>query len=118
MKCRLTATLTTLGTLEQRVASHGTLNAPWGLVIAPQTFGKFANDLLVGNFGDGTIHAYDPQSGRFLGTLTDTHGRMIKIDGLWGLLTGDAVAGGPDSIWFSSGPDGEQHGLLGTLTAQ
>ena len=107
----------TLGTLERRVASHGTLNAPWGLVVAPQTFGRFSNDLLVGNFGDGTIHAYEPRSGRFLGAVTDTHGRKIKIDGLWGLLTGDAVAGGPNSIWFSSGPDGEQHGLLGTLTA-
>jgi uncharacterized protein (TIGR03118 family) len=108
----------TFGTFEQRIASHGSLNAPWGLVIAPQNFGKDSNDLLVGNFGDGTIHAYDPRSGRFLGTLTDTQGRVIRIDHLWGLLTGDAVAGGPDSIWFSAGPDNEQHGLLGTLTAR
>jgi uncharacterized protein (TIGR03118 family) len=108
---------TTFGTLEQRVASHGALNAPWGLVIAPQNFGKFSNDLLVGNFGDGTIHAYDQRDGRFRGTLTDTHHRVIKIDRLWGLLTGDAVAGGPNSIWFSSGPDDEHHGLVGILTA-
>jgi uncharacterized protein (TIGR03118 family) len=108
---------TTFGTFEQRVASRGALNAPWGLVIAPQDFGRFSNDLLVGNFGDGTIHAYDPRNGRFLGTLTDTHGRVIKIDRLWGLLTGDAVAGGPNSIWFSSGPNDEQHGLVGILTA-
>lgn len=108
---------TTFGTFEQRVASHGALNAPWGLVIAPQSFGTFSNDLLVGNFGDGTIHAYDPRDGRFRGTLTDTHGRVIKIDRLWGLLTGDAAAGGPNSIWFSSGPGDEQHGLLGILTA-
>jgi uncharacterized protein (TIGR03118 family) len=107
----------TFGILEQRVASRGVLNAPWGLVIAPQSFGKFSNDLLVGNFGDGTIHAYNPRSGRFLGALTDTHSRVIKIDRLWALLTGDAVAGGPNSIWFSSGPDDEQHGLLGILTA-
>ena len=109
---------TTFGTLEQRVASHGALNAPWGLVIAPQNFGKFSNDLLVGNFGDGTIHAYDPRDGQFRGTLTDTHHRVIKIDRLWGLLTGDALAGGPNSIWFSSGPDDEHHGLLGILTAR
>jgi uncharacterized protein (TIGR03118 family) len=108
----------TSGTYEQRVATHGALNAPWGLVIAPQTFGRFSNDLLVGNFGDGTIHAYSPRNGRFLGALTDPHGRPIKIDGLWGLLTGDAVAGGPNSIWFSSGPDNEQHGLVGILTAK
>ena len=108
----------TSGTLEQRIASRGPLNAPWGLVIAPKHFGKFSNDLLVGNFGDGTIHAYNPRHGRFLGTVTDTHGRAIKIDHLWALLTGDAVAGGPRSIWFSSGPDDEQHGLVGILTAQ
>jgi uncharacterized protein (TIGR03118 family) len=100
-----------------RVASAGTLNSPWGLDIAPQNFGKFSNDLLVGNFGDGTIHAFDQRSGRFLGTLTDTEGHVIKIERLWSLLTGDAVAGGPNSVWFSSGPDDEQHGLLGILTA-
>ena len=87
------------------------------MVIAPKHFGKFSNDLLVGNFGDGTIHAYSPRHGRFLGTVTDTRGRAIKIDHLWALLTGDAVAGGPRSIWFSSGPDDEQHGLVGILTA-
>jgi uncharacterized protein (TIGR03118 family) len=108
---------TTFGTLEQRVASHGALNAPWGLVIAPQDFGKFSDDLLVGNFGDGTMHAYNPRNGRFIGTLTDTHGRVIKIDRLWGLVTGDPVAGGPNSIWFSSGPNDERHGLLGILNA-
>ena len=86
-------------------------------MIAPQNFSKFANDLLVGNFGDGTIHADNPRNGRFMGSLTDTHGRVIKIDRLWGLLTGDAVAGGPNSIWFSAGPHDEQHGLLGILTA-
>ncbi|MDX6253024.1 MAG: hypothetical protein QOF10_6384 [Kribbellaceae bacterium] len=109
---------TTIGTNEQRVASAGALNSPWGLDIAPQKFGKFSNDLLVGNFGDGTIHAYNPHSGRFLGTLTDTKGHVIKIERLWSLLTGDAVAGGPNSVWFSSGPNDEQHGLLGILTAR
>ena len=109
---------TTSGTHEQRVASAGALNSPWGLDIAPQKFGKFSGDLLVGNFGDGTIHAFSPRTDRFVGTLTDTRGHVIKIDRLWGLLTGDAVAGGPNSIWFSAGIDNEQHGLLGILTAR
>lgn len=109
---------TTTRTHEQRVASAGALNSPWGLEIAPPKFGKFSNDLLVGNFGDGTIHAYNPHNGRFLGTLTDTRGHVIKIERLWSLLTGDAVAGGPNAVWFSSGPDDEHHGLVGILTAR
>ena len=109
---------TSYGTLVKRIASRGNLDSPWGLVIAPSGFGRFSGDLLVGNFGNGTIHAYNPTTGRFLGTLTDTRGRTVRIDKLWGLITGDAVAGGPDSVWFSAGPDKETHGLLGILTAQ
>ncbi|TCC50397.1 TIGR03118 family protein [Kribbella pittospori] len=109
---------TTIGTHPQRVVSRGALNSPWGLDIAPAKFGRFSNDLLVGNFGDGTIHAYNPHTGRFLGTLTDTKGHVIKIERLWSLLNGDAVAGGPNAVWFSAGPDAEMHGLLGTLTAR
>lgn len=109
---------TAYGTLERRIASRGSLNSPWGLVVAPESFGRFSGDLLVGNFGDGTIHAFDPATGRSRGTVTDTRGRTVRIDGLWGLITGDAVAGGPDSIWFSAGPDDETHGLLGLLTAK
>ncbi|WP_405591615.1 TIGR03118 family protein [Streptomyces sp. NBC_01190] len=106
------------GSFVDRIASRGDLDSPWGLVVAPAGFGRFAGDLLVGNFGDGTIHAFDPAGGRFRGTLTDTRGRTVRIDKLWGLITGDAVAGGPDSVWFSAGPGDEKHGLLGTLTAQ
>jgi uncharacterized protein (TIGR03118 family) len=109
---------TSYGTLVKRIASRGSLDSPWGLVIAPSSFGRFSNDLLVGNFGDGTIHAYNPTTGRSLGTLTDTQGRTVRIDKLWGLITGDAVAGGTDSVWFSAGPDNGTHGLLGTLTAK
>jgi uncharacterized protein (TIGR03118 family) len=109
---------TAYGTFVGRVASRGGLDSPWGLVVAPANFGRFSGDLLVGNFGDGTIHAFDPADGRFRGTLTDTRGRTVRIDKLWGLITGDAVAGGPDSIWFSAGPGDEKHGLLGTLTAR
>lgn len=109
---------TSYGTLVKRIASRGDLDSPWGLVIAPASFGRFSGDLLVGNFGNGTIHAFDPASGHFAGTLTDTRGRTLRIDKLWGLITGDAVAGGPDSIWFSAGPDNQTHGLLGILTAK
>ena len=93
------------------------LNSPRGMTIAPATFGQFAGDLLIGNFGDGRIHAFDPASGAVLGILRGTTGQPLAIDGLWGLLVGDAVAGGPDSVWFSAGPDGESYGLLGVLRA-
>ena len=105
------------GALLQRFAGRGVLNSPWGLTIAPASFGTFAGDLLVGNFGNGRIHAFDPMTGALLGTLRDANHHMIVIDGLWGLLVGDPVAGGTDSIWFSAGPDGESHGLLGLLSA-
>ncbi|MBO0883269.1 MAG: TIGR03118 family protein [Mycobacterium sp.] len=106
------------GALLHRVATHGILNSPWGLTIAPANFGKFSNDLLIGNFGDGRIHAYDPQTGHPLGALTDPTGKPLAIDGLWSLLPGDPVAGGPDTLWFSAGPgEHHEHGLLGTLTA-
>ena len=108
---------TNYGVLLHRFASRGVLNSPWGMAVAPQTFGKFAGDLLVGNFGDGRIHAFDLNTGHLDGTLRDTHHNAIVIDGLWGLLVGDAAAGGSDAVWFSAGPDGEEHGLLGILRA-
>jgi uncharacterized protein (TIGR03118 family) len=103
------------GKLLQHFARRGVLNAPWGLTIAPEHFGRFSGDLLVGNFGDGRIHAFDPHSGRLLGTLRDPHGSPIEIDGLWGLLPGNGVAADKDDVWFSAGPGDENHGLLGTL---
>jgi uncharacterized protein (TIGR03118 family) len=106
---------TNYGAFMKRLVTRGLLNSPWGLTIAPANFGAFSGDLLVGNFGDGRIHAYDPNSGRLLGTLRGPNARPITIDGLWGLLVGDPGAGGPDSVWFSAGPDGEAHGLLGIL---
>lgn len=105
------------GTFVRRFATHGVLNSPWGMTIAPPTFGQFAGDLLIGNFGDGRIHAFDPNTGEVLGTLRGTNGGPLVIDGLWGLLVGDAAAGGPDAVWFSAGPDDEAHGLLGILRA-
>jgi uncharacterized protein (TIGR03118 family) len=108
---------TTYGAFERRLVSRDDLDSPWGMVLAPASYGRLAGDLLVGNFGDGRIHAYDLGTGHDRGELRDGDGRPIAIDGLWGLIAGDGVAGGPDTIWFSAGPDGEAHGLLGTLTA-
>jgi uncharacterized protein (TIGR03118 family) len=103
------------GAFVKRFATHGVLNSPWGMTIAPATFGQFAGDLLVGNFGDGHIHAFNPRTGAVLGIVRGTSGAPLTIDGLWALVVGDMVAGGPDAIWFSAGPDGEAHGLLGLL---
>jgi uncharacterized protein (TIGR03118 family) len=106
------------GSLVRRLVSRGLLNSPWGVAIAPADFGRFGGALLVGNFGDGRIHAYDAHTGRFLGTLRDDHHQPITIDGLWGLRFGNGVAGSPTTLLFSAGPGDESHGLLGTLDAQ
>ena len=100
-----------------RFASRGVLNSPWGMTIAPAGFGPFSGDLLVGNFGDGRIHAFDPTTGHLDGTLRDTHGTPIAIDGLWGLLPGNGTSAGSSAVWFSAGPDSEAHGLLGQLVS-
>ena len=105
---------TDFGQTVQRIASRGNLNAPWGLAIAPASFGKYAGSLLVGNFGDGKIGAYT-NSGEFLGFLRDGDNNAIAIDGLWALLPGTATSGGTNSVWFSAGPDEETHGLVGVL---
>jgi uncharacterized protein (TIGR03118 family) len=97
-----------------RIASHGTLNAPWGMAIAPASFGSFAGALLVGNFGDGRIGGFT-DDGHFLGLLKDANDDPIAIDGLWALQQGTAAAGSSDWLWFSAGPDDETHGLLGQI---
>jgi len=101
-----------LGSFVERIASRGTLNAPWGLAIAPASFGRFAGALLVGNFGDGRIGAY--RDGEFLGLLRGAHG-PLAIEGLWALLPGTANTGGTGVVWFSAGPDDEEHGLVGEI---
>jgi uncharacterized protein (TIGR03118 family) len=105
---------TDFGQTVQRIASRGNLNAPWGLAIAPASFGKYAGSLLVGNFGDGKIGSYT-DGGEFLGFLRDGDNNVIAIDGLWALLPGTATSGGINSVWFSAGPDDETHGLVGVL---
>jgi len=105
------------GTVEKRLISRGNLDSPWGLAIAPLSFGSFAGDLLVGNFGNGWINAYDPTSGMFEGTLDGADGNPLVIDGLWALIFGNGGAGGsPNTLYFTAGPDGESHGLFGALT--
>ena len=99
------------GLLIKRLVSNGNLNSPWGMALAPATFGQFAGALLVGNFGDGFINAYDPNTGAFLGTLLDASNNPLFIDGLWSL-----VFDSHGILYFSSGPDQETKGLVGTIT--
>src|SRR5207237_1076129 len=82
----------TNGNLIRRLVSHGRLDSPWGLAIAPASFGDFAGNLLVGNFGNGRINAYTLDKGNFRGVLTGTNGSPITIDGLWALRVGNAAA--------------------------
>jgi uncharacterized protein (TIGR03118 family) len=105
------------GTLIHRLYRTSVLNAPWGLTIAPADFGRFSGDLLVGNFGDGHIHAFNPVNLRFKGTVVNAQHHPITIDGLWALQPGNSVEGGTDEVVFTAGPDDEMHGLLGTLGA-
>jgi len=85
-----------------------------GWALAPTGFGGFSRDLLLGNFGDGRIGAYDPTTGGFIDFLRDGTGNPIVIDGLWGLTFGPSADS--TALFFTAGPDGEAHGLLGTLT--
>src|SRR6476661_2159725 len=104
------------GTLLQRLASQGRLNSPWAVTLAPSTFGAFGGDILVGNFGNGRIHAYDPTSGQFQGTLSRPGGGPITIDGLWGLRFAPATPGaGPNTLFFTAGLNDEADGLFGTI---
>jgi len=108
----------TAGNLLGRVAQHGQLNAPWGLALAPDSFGRFAGDLLVGNFGDGQINAYAEHNGHFThaGELRDESGKSLSIDGLWALEVGQGGNNGPPgTLFFTAGPDDETHGLFGQI---
>ncbi|GAB3876035.1 hypothetical protein GCM10028824_32970 [Hymenobacter segetis] len=107
---------TPAGILEKRLVTGGALNSPWGLVRAPASFGEFNNALLVGNFGDELIHAYDEQ-GQLLGTLKDQQQQPIHIDGLWTLVfpTTGLSAEDQQHLYFTAGPQGETHGLFGYL---
>ena len=107
------------GNFLKRFASKGPLNAPWGIAIAPATFGTFSNALLVGNLGDGKITAFDPATGSGKGQLSNAAGSPIVIGGLWGLSFGNGGMGGKKNVlYFTSGPGGYQHGRFGSITAQ
>jgi uncharacterized protein (TIGR03118 family) len=105
------------GNLQERLITGGALNSPWGMTIAPAGFGSFANDLLVGNFGDGTINAFDPLTGNLLGQLDGSNGMPIVNPGLWDLTFGNGGNGGSKSdLYFTAGSAAEDHGLLGSIT--
>jgi uncharacterized protein (TIGR03118 family) len=106
------------GTLVRDYQDEKSLNAPWGVAIAPATFGAFAHDLLVANFGDGTIAAFDPKSGKFIGYLENTKHEKIVIDGIWALAFGNGYSlGDANALYFTAGPNTEQDGLFGRLNA-
>ena len=106
------------GRLLRRVASRGALNAPWGLALAPASFGKFGGALLVGNFGDGTINAYGPLTGTWLGSLRDASGKRIRVDGLWGMQFGNGILSQKtNQLFYASGPNDEEDGVYGVITA-
>ena len=108
------------GTFIQRLITQGALNSPWGLALAPGSFGMFSNDLLVGNFGDGTINAFDPTTGVMIGTIDGTNGMPLVNLGLWGLAFGNGAQGtSKNTLYFTAGIPGpdqvEDHGLFGAI---
>jgi uncharacterized protein (TIGR03118 family) len=113
----------TSGNFLARIATGGDLNSPWGVAIAPANFGIFGGAILVGNFGNGLINAYDPTSLSFLGQLTDASANPLTYATLWELLPGrtavgntTSVSGGdPNTVYFTAGLTGQQHGLFGAI---
>ncbi len=103
------------GNFVSRFASKGTLNAPWGVALAPSTFGDLSGDVLIGNFGDGTINAFNATTGAPIGPLADSTGATIVIDGLWAIAFGGALGSTADELFFTAGPNGEVDGIFGKL---
>ena len=106
---------TNTGAFVRRLVTRGALNSPWGLALAPRSFGRFGGDLLVGNFGNGIINVYNATNGAWLGRLSQRNGLPIQIDGLWGLMFGNGNAAKTNQLIFSAGPSDESHGLLGKI---
>jgi len=105
------------GRLLRRVATRGVLNAPWGLALAPESFGKFGGALLVGNLGDGTINAFGPRTGTLLGTLRGADGKKLHIDGLWAIQFGNGIlAQKTNALFYAAGPNDEEDGLFGVIS--
>jgi uncharacterized protein (TIGR03118 family) len=104
------------GQLLQRFAQHGQLDSPWGIALAPPSFGDLAGALLIGNFGNGHINAYNPVTGEFVDKLRGSRGQAVVIDGLWTVMFGNGGNGGdPHTLYFTAGPNGESDGLFGSL---
>jgi uncharacterized protein (TIGR03118 family) len=104
------------GVFIMRLATGGALNAPWGMAMAPADFGSFSNSLLVANFGDGKINAFDPSSGTLIGTLSKSDGTPLVLDGLWGIAFGNGTNAQPtNTLFFTAGPANELHGLYGRI---
>jgi uncharacterized protein (TIGR03118 family) len=105
------------GTLRQRFAQHDQLNSPWGVALAPTGFGELGGALWIGNFGNGHINAFDPESGKFLSKVRDPEGQAILIDGLWTITFGsnNGNGGSANTLYFTAGPNGETDGLFGSL---
>ena len=109
----------TSGNLLQRLEQGMQFNAPWGVTQAPGNFGTLSNDILVGNFGDGTIHAFDPTSGKFVGTVTNPDGSTFVQFGLWGIAFGNGLSAQPtNTLFFAAGPNHEADGVYGRLDMQ
>ncbi len=110
------------GKLLSRVGPKGPLNAPWGIAIAPATWGKFGGDLLVGNFGDGKISVYTERTNgkwAYLASLRNGAAQPLVIGGLWALEFGNGSAAGPaDALYFTAGPNDEHAGILGSITPE
>jgi uncharacterized protein (TIGR03118 family) len=109
----------TAGTLLQRLVTGGQLNAPWGMAMAPANFGPYSGDLLVGNFGDGKINAFNPTTGAYVGTISTAAGAPIVIDGLWGIAFGNGLNAQPtNTLFYAAGPGDEAHGAYGRIDVQ
>lgn len=104
--------------VKELIGTGGALNAPWGMAMAPQGFGPYGGDLLVGNFGDGRINAFDPNSGAMVGTLTDSAtGSPVHIPGLWGIAFGNgAFSQSASSLYYAAAPDMKTQGIYGSIT--
>lgn len=102
-----------------RLITGGPLDKPWGVAQAPSDFGKFSNDLLIGNFGNGNINAFNPKTGKFIGELTTSSGQPFEEDHLWSLQFGNGGANGPaNTLFFTAGINGEKNGLFGSLQTE
>lgn len=105
----------TNGNLLQQAIGQGNLNAPWGMALAPAGFGSLGGDLLIGNFGDGVINAYDPNTFSFIGSVKDSTGRPIANSGLWEIVFGVNGVGDPNTLYFAAGINAEKDGLFGSI---